>query len=112
MTLMVEATLAFIFVYVFLCVAAKQTDNKIAGLVIGLTFAVVALFGMGITGAAANPARSIGPAVMTAIFRLGITPLAQLWLFIVAPLIGSCLAAITYVFLNRAAAKEAKKVEG
>jgi len=111
-TLVVESTLAFVFVYVFLCVTSREADGKIAGLVIGLTFALVTLFGMGITGAAANPARSIGPAVMTAAFRHGWTPLMHLWMFIVAPLIGAAIASIAYVFLNRGQEAARKRAEG
>ena len=101
MTLIIESAVAFVFVYVFLCVTSGESDNRIAGIAIGITFALVALFGMGITGAAANPARSIGPALMSAIFRQGWRPLMYLWMFIVAPLIGAAVAAIAYVFLNR-----------
>jgi aquaporin Z len=58
-----------------------------AGLAIGLTLAALLLFGIDIDGASLNPARSIGPALV----GIGSNPgaVAQLWLFIIAPLIGA-----------------------
>jgi aquaporin Z len=56
--------------------------------VIGLTLTVVHLIGIPITGTSVNPARSLGPALI-----VGGTALHQLWLFIVAPLVGGVLAA-------------------
>jgi aquaporin Z len=49
---------------------------------------VIHLVGIPLTGTSVNPARSIGPALFA-----GGTPLAQLWLFIVAPLVGAVIAA-------------------
>ena len=54
-----------------------------AGLAIGLTLTGIHLVGINVTGVSVNPARSIGPALF-----VGGTALAQLWLFIVAPLVG------------------------
>ena len=58
-----------------------------AGLAIGLTLVVIDLVGINITGTSVNPARSIGPALV----GFGSNPerVAQLWLFIIAPLIGA-----------------------
>jgi aquaporin Z len=56
--------------------------------VIGLTLTVVHLIGIPITGTSVNPARSLGPALV-----VGGTALKQVWLFIVAPLVGGALAA-------------------
>jgi aquaporin Z len=62
--------------------------------VIGLTLTVVHLIGIPITGTSVNPARSLGPALI-----VGGTALRQLWLFIVAPLVGGVLAAGLHVLI-------------
>jgi aquaporin Z len=67
-----------------------QKHEAVAGLVIGFTLVLVHLMGIGLTGTSVNPARSIGPAIFG-----GATAMKQLWLFIVAPLAGAALAAIT-----------------
>ena len=59
-----------------------------AAIAIGLTLTVVHLVGIPITGTSVNPARSLGPALV-----VGGTALGQVWLFIVAPLVGGVLAA-------------------
>jgi aquaporin Z len=88
-----EVVLTAVFVFVILAVTGKSGNETTAGLVIGLTLAVVHLIGIPLTGTSVNPARSLGPALI-----LGGTPLSQVWLFIVAPLAGAvAAAAITYV---------------
>jgi aquaporin Z len=76
-------------------VVLGSTDEKapvgFAGIAIGLALALTNLAAIPITNASINPARSIGPAVF-----VGGHALAQLWLFIVAPLAGSVVAAIVY----------------
>ena len=84
-----EVILTAIFVYVILTVTGKTGNPVIAGLVIGLTLGVVNMAGIPLDGASANPARSLGPAVIT-----GGTALSQVWLFIVAPLAGAVVAAV------------------
>jgi aquaporin Z len=69
-------------------VTAKGTNAATAGVAIGLTLTVVHLIGIPITGTSVNPARSLGPALI-----VGGTALRQVWLFIVAPLVGGILAA-------------------
>jgi aquaporin Z len=76
------------FVFVILGVTSKMGNAATAGVVIGLTLTVVHLIGIPITGTSVNPARSLGPALI-----VGGTALHQLWLFIVAPLVGGVLAA-------------------
>lgn len=88
----VEAILTFIFVLVVLSTTAKKNDN--AGIVIGLTLCLVHIMGIPFTGTSVNPARSIGPALFT-----GGEALSQLWVFIVAPIIGAVLAALFYRFV-------------
>jgi aquaporin Z len=85
-----ELIATFIFVLVILGATGRQAHPAIAGLAIGLTLVVIHLVGIRITGTSVNPARSLGPA-----FMVGGTALAQLWLFIVAPLLGGALAGLT-----------------
>lgn len=94
--LIVEIVLTFIFILTILGVTSKKANHgSFGGLVIGLTLTFVHIFGIGLTGTSVNPARSIAPAVIAAI-NGNSEPIASLWVFIVAPLIGAALAAITY----------------
>lgn len=86
-----EAVFTFIFVLVILGVTSKGANNKFAGLAIGVTLILIHIVCIPITGTSVNPARSIGPAL----FDGGIA-LSQLWLFIVAPLLGAAVAAFTW----------------
>ncbi len=88
----VEVILTFVFVLVVLSVTKKE--NPVAGIVIGLTLTLVHIMGIPFTGTGVNPARSIGPALLTK----GVA-LEQLWVFIVAPLAGGILAALFYKFV-------------
>ena len=91
--LVVEIVLTFIFVLAILGVTSKEENSKVAGLVIGGALTLVHLLGLGFTGTSVNPARSLAPAVLQA-FAGQTTPLAQVWIFIVGPLVGALLAAI------------------
>ena len=93
--LLVEVILTFVFIYTILGVTSKEKTGHIAGIVIGLTLTFVHIIGIGLTGTSVNPARSLAPAVL-----LGGTALSQVWVFIVAPFVGSALAAFTYGALN------------
>ncbi|MFB6363321.1 MIP/aquaporin family protein [Paenibacillus elgii] len=95
MAFIVEIVLTFIFIYTILGVTSDAANSHVAGLVIGLSLVLVHILGIGLTGTSVNPARSFGPAVL-----LGGEALAELWVFIVAPLIGAVLAAIVYRRLN------------
>jgi aquaporin Z len=83
-----EVVLTAMFVFVILGVTTKAANAATAGVVIGLTLTVVHLIGIPITGTSVNPARSLGPALI-----VGGTALHQVWLFILAPLVGGALAA-------------------
>ncbi len=93
--LIVEVILTFVFIYTILGVTAKKETSHIAGIIIGLTLTFVHIIGINLTGTSVNPARSLAPAIL-----LGGTALSQVWVFIVAPFIGSALAAFTYNALN------------
>ena len=89
LAMIVEIILTFTFVLTVL--AATKKENCNSGLVIGLTLTLVHLMGMVFTGTSVNPARSIGPALLT-----GGEALSQLWVFIVAPIVGGIMAALFY----------------
>ncbi len=86
-----EVVATFLFLVTILGVTGKGGHGAIAGLAIGLTLAVIHIVGIQVTGVSVNPARSIGPAVF-----VGGNAIAQLWLFIVAPLIGAALAGLLF----------------
>lgn len=99
--LIAEIVLTAIFVYVILNVTDEYAGTgKIAGVVIGLTLTLVHLIGINMTGTSVNPARSIATAVSSAIYFESTDALAQVWMFIVAPLVGAVLAAILYKAVN------------
>lgn len=87
--LVFEVVFTFIFVTVILGATHRSAPVGFAGLAIGLTLAGIHLVGIKITGVSVNPARSIGPALF-----VGGTALSQLWVFIVAPLVGGALAGL------------------
>ena len=99
--LLVEILLTFIFVLCILGVTApKAKHGSFGGLVIGLTLTGVHILGIGLTGTSVNPARSFGPALIAA-FTGNTAPIACLWVFIVGPLLGAALAAVTYKALEK-----------
>ena len=99
--LITEVVLTCIFVYTILNVTDEKADSgKIAGIVIGLTLTLVHLIGINLTGTSVNPARSIATAISAAIYNGTTEALAQVWMFIVAPLAGAAVAALLYKVLN------------
>lgn len=97
---LVEVILTFVFVMVVLGVTSEKAGHgSFGGLVIGLSLTFVHILGIGLTGTSVNPARSIGPAVVSAIAGNS-EPLSCLWIFILAPLVGGALAAFVYRFLE------------
>ena len=95
-----EAVLTFIFIMVILFATSKIAREALAGLAIGVTLVFVHLVGIALTGTSVNPARSIGPALV-----VGGTALSQLWLFIVAPLVGGAIATVFYGVMTRESTK-------
>lgn len=105
--LLVEVVLTFVFVYVILNVTAENSGaGKKAGLIIGLTLTLVHLLGINLTGTSVNPARSIATALANLIFTGDTTSISQVWIFIVAPLLGGALAALAYALLHKDKAAE------
>jgi len=86
-----EAVLTFLFLFVIFAVTSKWGNSTMAGLAIGVTLMLIHLVAIPITGTSVNPARSFGPAIFA-----GGKALQQLWLFIVAPIVGGIVAAIVW----------------
>jgi aquaporin Z len=86
-----ELVFTFIFVLVVHGATHERAPKGFAGLAIGLTLVLVHIVCIPITGTSVNPARSLGPALF-----VGGVALDQLWLFIVAPIIGGILAALVW----------------
>lgn len=93
LSLIVEIVLTFIFVFVIIGVTSKKDNNLMAGLGIGLCLTMVHLVGINLTGTSVNPARSL-----VAIFG-GVDALKELWVFLVAPMVGAALAGVAGVFM-------------
>ena len=94
-----EVVLTAIFLFAIFGATHKDAPKGFAGIAIGFTLVLIHLVGIPITGTSVNPARSLGPAVF-----VGGDALSQLWLFIVAPIIGGIIAALIwrYVFEGKA----------
>jgi aquaporin Z len=86
-----EVVLTFLFLMVIFGSTSKDAPKGFAGLAIGLSLVLIHLVGIPITGTSVNPARSLGPALF-----VGGAAMSQLWLFIVAPVIGGILAAVLW----------------
>lgn len=95
LSLLIEIILTFVFVIAILGVTSKTENSTVAGVVIGLTLTLVHILGISFTGTSVNPARSFGPALL-----VGGEALANVWVFLVAPLVGGVLAALVYKFLD------------
>ena len=93
--LIVEIILTFVFVLAVLGVTKEKKNSSVAPIVIGLTLTLVHLLGIRFTGTSVNPARSFAPAL----FLRG-DALAQVWVFIVGPLVGAAFAALVSFFID------------
>src|SRR5467141_1348716 len=104
----VEIVLTFFLVFTVLGATDVRAPVGFAGIAIGLVLTLIHLVGIPVTNTSVNPARSIGPAIFVGGWALG-----QLWLFIVAPIIGAAIAAGVYSATHRPVslitAKEAER---
>lgn len=89
--LLFEVVMTFLFVTVILGATQEGAPGAMAGLAIGLTLAAIHLVGINVTGVSVNPARSFGPALF-----VGGKAMADLWVFIAAPLAGGALAGVLH----------------
>jgi aquaporin Z len=94
--LITEVVLTFFFLIIILGSTDKRAPGGFAPIPIGLGLTLIHLIGIPVTNLSVNPARSVGPAVIT----MG-TPLMQLWLFIAAPIAGAILAGIVYRIIGQ-----------
>ena len=103
-----EIVLTFFLVFTVLGATDIKAPVGFAGIAIGFVLTLIHLVGIPVTNTSVNPARSIGPAIF-----VGGWALSQLWLFIIAPLIGAAIAAAVYTATHRPAAvisvKEAER---
>ncbi len=86
-----EVVLTFLFLFVIFGSTHANAPKGFAGISIGLSLTLIHLIGIPITGTSVNPARSLGPALL-----VGGDALSQLWLFIVAPILGGIIAALVW----------------
>ena len=95
---LVEMVLTMVLVITVLGSTDEKAPVGFAGLAIGLVLAAIIPKGIPVSNASFNPARSIGPAVF-----VGGWAISQLWLFIVAPMIGGAIAAGVYMTIRESA---------
>jgi len=91
-----EAVLTGVFIAVILSITAKKEYAAVAPLGIGLTLTLIHLVSIPVSNTSVNPARSIAAAVYG-----GATPLGQLWVFIVAPILGAVISGLIVRFAGR-----------
>jgi MIP family channel proteins len=89
-----EGVLSFFLMFVIMAVATDASAvGEAAAIAIGGTVGLDAMFGGPITGASMNPARSLGPAIVTGDLR-------GVWIYLVAPVAGAAIAALAYTFIR------------
>ncbi len=91
-----EVIFTFLFVLVVLGSTSKKAPKGFAGIAIGWALAIVNIVMIPIDGASVNPARSFGPAIFT-----GGVALSQIWVYILAPLIGGLIAALIWQVIRK-----------
>ncbi|UYM15820.1 aquaporin [Endozoicomonas euniceicola] len=96
----IEGILTFFLVSVIFSTAVSGKSGNLAPIAIGLTLAGAILMGGSVTGASLNPARTIGPAVITGTY-------SNIWVYIVGPILGGMVAAILYTFFLKSAEEPA-----
>ena len=89
-----EAVLSFFLMFVIMAVATDtRAVGEAAAIAIGGTVGLDAMFGGPITGASMNPARSLGPGIVSG-------DLHAIWIYLLAPILGAALAAVAYAFVR------------
>lgn len=94
--IVVELVLTFMFLFVILGATHKKAPKGFAGIAIGLALTLIHLISIPVTNTSVNPARSISQAVFVQGWAID-----QLWLFIVAPIIGAALAGVVYAYVSK-----------
>ncbi|MCJ7858748.1 aquaporin Z [Corynebacterium kalidii] len=90
-----EVVLTAVFLWVILGVTSKKAPAGFAPLAIGLALTLIHLISIPVSNTSVNPARSLGVA-----WFAGGDALGQVWLFLVAPLVGAAVAGVSYAFLT------------
>jgi aquaporin NIP len=89
-----ELVMSFFLMFVIMAVATDtRAVGEAAAIAIGATIGLDAMFGGPISGASMNPMRSLGPALVSG-------DLHALWLYILAPMLGTSLGALSYRFIR------------
>ena len=89
-----EAVLSFFLMFVIMAVATDaRAAGEAAAIAIGGTVGLDAMFGGPVTGASMNPARSLGPGIVSG-------DLHAIWVYLLAPIVGASLAAFTYSYVR------------
>ena len=91
-----EVVMTAMFLVIILGATHKNAPAGFAPIAIGLGLTLIHLISIPVTNTSVNPARSTGVALM-----VGGTPLSQLWLFWVAPIIGGVLGGVVYKWLGK-----------
>ncbi len=86
-----EVVFTCLFLLVIFGTTSKQGNSTTAGLAIGISLVIIHLVVIPITGTSVNPARSIGPGIFA-----GGKAISQVWLFVVAPIVGGVLGALIW----------------
>ena len=92
-TFILEIILTYFLMLVILLVSQNKEVTQFTGLAVGATVLLEAMFAGPITGASMNPARSIAPAIVSG-------NISELWIYIIAPIIGAVLASFTWKVLK------------
>jgi aquaporin Z len=95
--LIIEIVLTAIFLYIILGATDDRAPKGFAPIAIGLGLTLIHLASIPVTNTSVNPARSLGVA-----WFAGVGALAQVWLFIVAPIMGAAIAGISYAAITGA----------
>ncbi|RCK71344.1 aquaporin Z [Desertihabitans brevis] len=98
--LLIEIVLTAAFLYVILGATDDRAPKGFAPIAIGLALTLIHLISIPVTNTSVNPARSLGVA-----WFAGGDALSQVWLFIVAPVIGAAIAGLSYAWLTGARGK-------
>jgi aquaporin Z len=93
--LLTEVVMTFMFLLIILGATDAKAPKGFAGLAIGLALTLIHLISIPVTNTSVNPARSISQAIF-----VGGWALEQVWLFVVAPIVGAALAGIVYKFMS------------
>jgi aquaporin Z len=90
-----ELVMTFMFLIVILGATDERAPKGFAGLAIGLMLTLIHLISIPVTNTSVNPARSISQALFVQGWAI-----EQLWLFILAPIVGAILAGFVYIMIS------------